>query len=375
MSEQSEQSEPVVFTPCVEKLPKTRVSSSRKKTSVSEIRPSAYSITRRSEIVLSHVTDYTVSELKHVLEILGAKKTGTKQVLLTRVIEWVDHHIRSTLIQRIYRGWRLRKVYNWFIKSELARDKCMNCTDFYNLDNLSDIPKYKFVAFSDISGVWYGFSVYSLYTLCKPHQPPTSSSSSSNARSSKMSLAINPYTRTPIPRDVVCNVLRLPEISYIRHQFSDVSESVTELNELTHETRYELRVVQLFQTINELGNYSNPVWFLELTNHKLLGLIAHLRDIWYYRAELGHVIRHNICPGGNPFAPSLHNTDTTMLLDLSLKHRVLDILTRFVTRGIDTDSKTLGATFVLCALTLVSESAATALPWLYASVHLGNAGV
>ena len=291
-------------------------------------------------------------------------------MLLHRVIEWITHHIHTTTIQRIYRGWRLRKVYNWFKRSELARSKCMNCTDFYNLDALDDIPKYKFVAFSDGSGVWYGFSVYSLYTLCKPHAP-----SSNGSRSSKMSLAINPYTRTPIPRDVVCNVLRLPEISYIRHQFSEISESVIELDELSPETRYELRVVQLFQTINELGNYSNPVWFLELTTHKLLGLIAHLRDIWYYRAELGHMIRHNICHGGNPFAPSIHNTDNSIMLDLALKHRVLDILNRFVTRGVDTDSKTLGATFVLCALTLVSESAATALPWLYASVHLGNAGV
>jgi hypothetical protein len=39
-----------------------------------------------------------------------------------------------------------------------------------------------------------------------------------------------------------------------------------------------------------------------------------------------------------------------------------------VNSGIDRDNKCLGAYYVLGALTLVSEDAATSLPWLYQAV-------
>jgi hypothetical protein len=50
-----------------------------------------------------------------------------------------------------------------------------------------------------------------------------------------------------------------------------------------------------------------------------------------------------------------------------IKKSVLTILERFVNSGIDQDSKALGSYYVLGALTLVNESAADALPWLFQS--------
>jgi hypothetical protein len=47
---------------------------------------------------------------------------------------------------------------------------------------------------------------------------------------------------------------------------------------------------------------------------------------------------------------------------------VLEVLEKMVNSGIDTDSKSLGSYYVLGALTLVNESAATSLPWLFQSV-------
>jgi hypothetical protein len=46
---------------------------------------------------------------------------------------------------------------------------------------------------------------------------------------------------------------------------------------------------------------------------------------------------------------------------------ILEVLERFVNNGIDNDSKSLGAYYILGALTLVNEAAATSLPWLYQS--------
>jgi hypothetical protein len=47
---------------------------------------------------------------------------------------------------------------------------------------------------------------------------------------------------------------------------------------------------------------------------------------------------------------------------------VLEVLEKIVNSGIDKDSKSLGAYYVLGALTMVNQEAATALPWLYQSV-------
>ena len=47
---------------------------------------------------------------------------------------------------------------------------------------------------------------------------------------------------------------------------------------------------------------------------------------------------------------------------------VLEVLEKLVNNGIDKDSKSLGAYYVLCALTLVNTEAASSLPWLFQSV-------
>jgi hypothetical protein len=53
----------------------------------------------------------------------------------------------------------------------------------------------------------------------------------------------------------------------------------------------------------------------------------------------------------------------------NIKNVLLDIMERFVNNGIDRDSKSLGAYYILGALTLVNIEAATALPWLFQSFY------
>jgi hypothetical protein len=54
-----------------------------------------------------------------------------------------------------------------------------------------------------------------------------------------------------------------------------------------------------------------------------------------------------------------------------VRRALLDVIDAFVTGGADSDSRGLGAMYVLTALTLVSDRAALSLPWLYESaVHI-----
>jgi hypothetical protein len=51
-----------------------------------------------------------------------------------------------------------------------------------------------------------------------------------------------------------------------------------------------------------------------------------------------------------------------------IKHQGVHLIHTFVTSGINRDSQSLGAYYVLSALTLVSQPAQAAMPWLYESV-------
>ena len=96
--------------------------------------------------------------------------------------------------------------------------------------------------------------------------------------------------------------------------------------------------------------------------------IRELHDIWQYRAEITSESKLAICPPtGDPFIGTnivnIHSFRPNII-----KEFALSCIERLVKRGNSQDSKSLGAIYVLTALTLVSNSAATSLPWLYQSV-------
>mgnify|MGYP001227693371 FL=1 len=93
-----------------------------------------------------------------------------------------------------------------------------------------------------------------------------------------------------------------------------------------------------------------------------------LIDIWGYRAELSTEKKCQICsPNGNPF----RYCDIFRINSINyiqLQKIALIIINQLITKGISQEYSNLGAYYVLGALTLVSEPAAIALPWLYQSV-------
>ena len=72
---------------------------------------------------------------------------------------------------------------------------------------------------------------------------------------------------------------------------------------------------------------------------------------------------------GNPFYRMPNSNVLHNLTNLDeVRKIILGVLEQFVTTGIDKDSKCLGAYYVLGAITLVNNDAATSLPWLYQAV-------
>ena len=296
--------------------------------------------------------NYNVAQLKSFAKHYKLKISGNKTELLLRIFSYLYLSSYIIKIQKVFRG-RLVKKYNTFHgPAALNRKLCTNSSDFITMEPVEEINFHQFLSYKDVDGFIYGFDIISLHNLYFK-----------SGKDIK-----NPYNRTLFPESVfkiIKSILRLSRILkiHINLHFEDDTQS------LSLEKTVELRALAVFQTIDSLGNYSNPQWFLSLNRNQLIKFTRELIDIWNYRAQLSQETKRNICPPiGDPFRnlsmPYIH-TEGNMS---NVKKVVLEVLEKLVNNGVDKDSKSLGAYYVLGALTLVNEEAATSLPWLFQSV-------
>ena len=130
----------------------------------------------------------------------------------------------------------------------------------------------------------------------------------------------------------------------------------------------ESRAISLFHDIDILGSYTQSSCFLDLNKEQLLRFILEIMDIWNYRVNIDHSTKHDICPNYENLFVATQIVDLRIVPVSILQELTIGIMEKLVRNGINTDSRYLGSTYVLCALTLVSNDAASALPWLFQSV-------
>jgi hypothetical protein len=295
--------------------------------------------------------NYKVNQLKKICKHYKLKLSGNKNELTTRIYNFLRFYYYVSKIHSVWKKYILRIYNNLRGPARYNRSICINETDFFSMEPLRYIPYSQFISFTDdIENKIYGFeiiSIYNLYSKCgkKPK---------------------NPYNRNILPKNIKKKldlVLKLGKI------FGDeININIEEPEQLTTEKLFELRVLTLFQNIDELGNYTHSTWFLSLNRPHLIRYLRELLDIWSYRANLSDLTKREICPPiGNPFRSiNIHNLPTLSFNDL--RNKSIGIMEYMVNRGVNQGSRALGANYVLCALTLVNYDAAQNLPWLYQSV-------
>jgi hypothetical protein len=298
---------------------------------------------------------YNVNQLKLICVHYKIKRTHANK---PECIQYITNFLReSHFAKRIQLCWR-RYAYKVYVKlrgpARIKRKLCVNETDFFTMDVLSDIPFTQFFSFTDMDGKIYGCDIMSLHTLISKqylHAPE------------------NPYNRQLLPEHLKSTLQTLVVYADIFGEEIQIDlDPPVECKSPTKITHSH--IVTLFQQIDNLGNYTSSLWFLNLESTQLRRFLMELYDIWTYRANLSDRIKREICPVQDPFASMpplnmqfLSNYSFLMLRDLALSK--MEIL---INSGINRDSRMLGVNYVLCALTLVSREAAIALPWLYASV-------
>jgi len=312
------------------------------------------SIPKINEYTLLLKYNYNIKQLKQIAKEHKLKITGNKQQLVSRIYSYLYLSNLAIRVQKIMRGCLQRKYNNTHGPAFNNRLLCTNNFDFLSMDELTTIPNEQFFSFKDDDGFIYGFDILSLYNLIY-----------------KCNGAVkNPFNQQLLTSTVIENfrsLLRLSRVLKINilTEISDVTKDVSDTKSV------ELRALTLFQNIDSLGNYSNAQWFLALNRNQLIKFTRELIDIWNYRANLSIETKKSICqPSGNPFQgmPNYNILQTLNNLDEARKI-ILEMMEKLVNTGVDKDSKCLGAYYVLGALTLVNNDAATALPWLFEAAY------
>ena len=307
---------------------------------------------------------YKMEELRKLCMQYKVSRAGNKEDITKRLYDYCKSSIVPLKIQKVVRGFLHRKLIKLHGPAFKKRNICTNETDFFTMDEMHEIPYEQFYSYKDIDGFIYGFNIMSLHNLISKEGENTK----------------NPYNRNSITNDIKQDIKRIVKLSALLKTPLDI---VIKQEIMDPRKRMEMKILELFQTINSYGNYANSEWFTELSRHEHIRFARELYDIWNYRAQLSNLKKYEICPPhGNPFlgTPYFTNTATNMTLvnlgiDVLIRFNV-QIIENLVKSAIDTDNKTLGSFYVLTALTLVSEPARNAMPWLYeAGVYNGHEGM
>ena len=241
----------------------------------------------------------------------------------------------------MYLGW----VYNQYkiLQNRVNIDLVNNDTDFYNLDDIKQIPK-QLLYYIREDKHYFAFHIEGLKSLLLNN------------------IIQNPYTRKEIHGRDVIKIKKLLNYAKILKYNIEITETIA------NDKILQFKLLDICQRIELLGFYVDIKWFNHLSKYNLVIYIKELYDIWHYRAGLSSEIKRAICPPlGNPFIDiSLNNLYP--LNEIQIKKKFINILNKFININTDNSNKYLAACYVLQALTLVSPDAALNLPWLYQTV-------
>tara|TARA_B100000035_G_C21033900_1_gene569837 strand:+ start:978 stop:2012 length:1035 start_codon:yes stop_codon:yes gene_type:complete len=297
--------------------------------------------------------NYNLTQLKKFIKHYKIKISGNKDELKKICYNFLYYSFYINILQKKCRN-NLIKKYNLlhgpaFIKKHL----CINDVDFCTLDNIKEINIYHFFSFKDADNFIYGFDIQSIYNLYLKN-------------SNKLE---NPFNTKLIDKKILTDLLEIIRLSKILNIKLDLNyDKIDNFNE---KKKLDFKILELFQKIDSLGNFTNISWFNSLNKYSLIIFLKELIDIWNYRAMLTLETKFNICP---PFGDPFRNLNFNMRNINSyhfnvIKKNIINVMDELINKGINNEYKSLGASYILCSLTLVNNDAAEALPHLYWSVN------
>ena len=338
---------------------------------------------------------YKLNELKQIAKSNKLRISGTKTIIIERIQEYFNKCIKCVKIQKMYRGFIVRQSFKLRGEECKNHELCVNTSDFYSMEPLNEIPiEYLFTFKSNDNKIIFGCNIFSFLQFIH------------NKTDIK-----NPYNREYISIDVIQRFLKLynlvkiifvipediPEINtksimMIQNNQNNynnqnrniyrpaLQNDIVVSNEIIMDRRNKLinmrtkplllRIQELFIEIDQLGNYTNYQWFVNLERRDYIRLYRILYDIWTYRGHLSRDMKFKICIFEDPFHEMqrerlhFHDGSIDILRELCLK-----AFENMVYCGIDNEYRKIGTLHALSALTVVSINARNEMMWLYESLY------
>lgn len=296
--------------------------------------------------------NYNLTQLKLITKHYKIKNSGNKEELKKRVYNFLLLTFNILKIQKNYRRFLVKKYIYYHGPGFKDKSLCTNDTDFCSLDNIIEIPYNQFFSFQDEDNFIYAFDINSIYNLYLKNKTQVE----------------NPFNKKILSKKVYTNLSKF--INYSKLLNIEINIDFEKLNLVNEHQKLEMKILNLFQTMDSLGNYTNMTWFNSLNKHDLIKFLRELIEIWNYRANLTQESKREICPPfGNPFRNMNIHINYIHSYNINIiKKNAVNIIDDLINKGINNDARSLGCYYVLSALTLVNQDAADALPWLYESV-------
>lgn len=261
----------------------------------------------------------------------------------------------------IFRAWR-----RWIARRAgpllWARTEANNPFDFFSADPVTEIPLRDILSFVDATGKGYIMDIKSAVSLVE-HAATNNET------------PMNPFNRAALPPSFHRRIeLHAARPKSKKKDTSKVAQPTgwEGLKATTEAQTFSLAVTDLFRAIEDLGYYTDPAWFMALTQVGLQRLYIELADIWNHRATLSPADRARIVPtaAGRVFPMSVQAA--LIMQQKALRPLLLGTCQKLVSAAPNRADKQLGVMYVLGALATVSAGAATAYPWLVEMFALGG---
>ena len=295
-------------------------------------------------------SDYLKKDIINTLISMGTivnkTKNDTKGLLFNKLLEkykTLDKYSNDTpsilKIQKIIK--KKNNISSLKGIGYINKDKCNNTEDFFSFEEINDIDDRYFFSYEDKNKFIWFFDIRSFNKLIEMEQP-------------------NPYTRDPIPSNVVKRAKKLTEKLKLNNNDNQVD---LQLIKQTKEQIVKQKTVDLFASIEQAGYECNIVWFLNLHRDLLKKLYRNLEDLWNYRLPLTQEMKSRIAPPtGNVFSMRVND-----VFRISNKQDLQSIILNEVSKfqgAVQEGDKKLGYMYFLIGLGMVSEECYYAHQWL-----------
>ena len=253
-------------------------------------------------------------------------------------------------IQRCYRNYVIRQFNKVHGPAIVRRSLCKNTEDFITYNSIKHMHPNEFYSFKDThDNQIYGFRIESLMEYIKCQE---------KYKNAKKEI-INPYNNMAINSN---RVEHIKQTYALLLKFGMIKPTVPP--NMSKEQKMKDFAIKIFNRIDNLGNYTDVNWFLDLNIYQLKVLYREAEDIWNYRAQhLTSEIKKKHIPNNDAFRikPARVNA---MSNKLKIQNIILSQFYKFITEGETEEECKTGALWMLMAMVKVSSAQAQIMGWL-----------